>query len=243
MSFGSNVHGTGRGGSRPVHTPPTRKTPEHGRPDAAHTPTVLADKKGQRELGDTKSKDVFKHTSHNGTRVTANTTGSYLKVEGGAKVHRSHDGLVADLKLKIDANAIRAGTEVSRTFTVTHGDDRIDMKVKLGAETKVGADGELRLRLNLTPKNPSFNAGGEGFAGARGTLAGTIKVAVNDNKVLGSDIKINMGVGVGAAASLEGSLTHFKAKAFAAVGAGVGMELDGRAYTSNIVRATWDLAH
>jgi hypothetical protein len=174
---------------------------------------------------------------------SVSVTGPNAVFQGGAKVNVSKDGMTVEIGGKIDATALKANGELEQTFTIRKGNDRIDVKVKLGLEGKIGADGEIKLKLNLNPRNPKVEVGASGFAGAKATLSGNIDVAVNNKAVVGTEAKVSLGLGVGGELGFKGSLTGFEAKAYSAVGVGVGVELEGKVYAGNLVRSAIELAN
>ncbi|AKQ63189.1 Circumsporozoite protein [Myxococcus hansupus] len=175
-------------------------------------------------------------TGPGGIQTDAYFQGPSLKVEGGASAKASLKGIDIDLNLKIDANLVKAGASATKEFKVRVQGEDITIKVKLGADGQVGANGELKLKLNVGKDGVQVKVGAEGFAGAKGSLSGNIEVGVNGRNVANADAKVTFAAGAMAGAEFEAGLTHFKAKAYAAVGVGVGVELAGKVNAGNLLR-------
>jgi hypothetical protein len=90
------------------------------------------------------------------------------------------------------------------------------------------------------------SAGAEGFAGAKGTLTGEITTTINGNEVAKGSLGVTAAAGAMAGAEFEAGLTHFKAKAYAAVGVGMGIDISGEVNAGNLAKevpgllTTWD---
>ncbi|XXF77464.1 hypothetical protein P2318_31085 [Myxococcaceae bacterium GXIMD 01537] len=204
------------------------------------------DVKGSQTLWEAKSPALKKEWGAKEKKVTgqgpggieteASFQGPSFSIEGNASAKASLSGIDVDLNLKIDANLIKAGASVTKEFKFKVQGEEISVKLKLGADGQVGANGELKLKLHLGKDGVSVSAGAEGFAGAKGSLSGNLDVAVNGDKVMSGEAKVTLAAGAMAGAEFEAGLDHFKAKAYAAVGVGVGFELSGNVNYGNIAK-------
>jgi hypothetical protein len=180
-------------------------------------------------------------------QYSGKVTAGGIKSTSSASIQLSKDGLSIEASLKIDANVLRAQGEVERTFTInkqingkTH---RYDVKVKLAGEGSIGSDGEIKVKIDLA-KGKSAGAGVTlaGFAGAKASLTGTISVAQNHMELANTSAKMEIGMGVGAEASLRVGATSFEASGKIYGGPGGGFELAGSIKPSNVARALAQIA-
>lgn len=176
-------------------------------------------------------------------------TGPTIKSTSSGKVQVSKDGLSIEASLKIDATALAATGEASRTLTINQNingkNHRFDVKVNLKGEGTIGADGELKLKLNLKPtklKESGVSVEAAGFAGAKTSLTGSISVAMNHRELANVGGKMEIGIGAGAGGSFQLGLTSFKASGKVYGGPGGGFELAGSLKASNIVNAARQIA-
>lgn len=178
------------------------------------------------------------------TSLSAQATGPHAEVKYAAKAGVGKDGLYADVSLKVDAQAAKGHVELNHTIEVQKGNDKIKVQLKGKLEGNIGADGELKLRVNISPKGPpTLEVGASGFAGARARLSGTMGVSVNDNKVAEGRLSGTLGLGAGGevGAKFNPFNGEFSAKAYGAVGVGVGASLEGKVYYGNTMNAIRDL--
>lgn len=178
----------------------------------------------------------------NGFKAETYANGPSFEMTGGMSARKSGMGLDVDVNLKVDANLLKAGASIEREFKVRVNGEDVSVKVKLGADAQVGINGEIKLRLHVGKDGISMQAGAEGFAGARGSLSGSLEVKVNDKKVLGGELKLTAAAGAMAGAEFEMGHGKFKAKAYAAVGVGMGVELTGTYAGLQIAKAAGGLA-
>ena len=171
-----------------------------------------------------------------GVKTDAYFQGPSFKMEGSAGAKQSGFGVDVDVSLKIDANLFKAGASAEKEFKFKVGGEEVSVKVKLGAEGQVGINGELKLKLHVGKDGISIQAGAEGFAGAKGTLSGTIEAKINGNEVGAGEIKLTASAGVAAGAEFEAGLTHFRTKAYLAVGVGLGIEISGKVNAANLAK-------
>jgi hypothetical protein len=180
------------------------------------------------------------------TTLSAQATGPYAEVKYAAKAGVNQDGLYADVSLKVDAQAVKGQVELNHTVEVKKGNDTIKVHLKGKLEGNIGADGELKLRINVSPKAPpSIEVGASGFAGAKAKLSGTVGVSVNDKMVAEGELSGTLGVGAGGEASAKMNFLtgEFSAKAYGAVGVGFGASLEGKVYYGNTISAIRDLTN
>lgn len=177
-----------------------------------------------------------------GFKAETYVNGPSFEMTGGMSARKSGMGLDVDVNLKVDANLLKAGASIEREFKVKVNGEEVAVKVKLGADAQVGINGEVKLRLHIGKDGVSLQAGAEGFAGARGSLSGSLEVKVNDKKVLGGELKLTAAAGAMAGAEFEMGNGKFKAKAYAAVGVGMGVELTGTYAGLQIAKAAGGLA-
>lgn len=178
----------------------------------------------------------FEGTAPVGVKTDAYYQGPSFKMEGSASAKKAGFGVDIDVSLKIDANLFKAGASAEKEFKFKVGGEDVSVKVKLGAEGQVGINGELKLKLHVGKDGISVQAGAEGFAGAKGTLSGTIEANINGKQVGAGDIRLTAAAGVAAGAEFEAGLTHFRTKAYLAVGVGLGVEISGRVNAANLAR-------
>jgi len=176
-----------------------------------------------------------------GVKAETYVNGPSFEMTGGMSARRKGMGLDVDVNLKVDANLLKAGASIEREFKVKVNGEDVSVKVKLGADAQVGINGEIKLRLHIGKDGISMQAGAEGFAGARGSLSGSLEVKVNDKKVLGGELKLTAAAGAMAGAEFEMGHGKFKAKAYAAVGVGMGVELTGTYAGLQIAKAAGGL--
>lgn len=163
-----------------------------------------------------------------GMDVTGTASGPKFKVTGNADFKRVGTlGAEIDLDLNIKAEAGRAGLSTKKEFKFTVGGEEVSVKLDLSAEVMAGINGDVHLKLYVGKDGVRLNVGGEGFAGARGTLSGTLGVDVNGKSLAQADLKLQAFIGAAAGMDIDWSLKEFRAKAYAAVGAGFGVELHG----------------
>ncbi|MBE2248761.1 MAG: hypothetical protein IAE78_04360 [Myxococcus sp.] len=177
-----------------------------------------------------------------GVKAETYVNGPSFEMTGGMSARKNGWGLDVDVNLKVDANLLKAGASIEREFKVKVNGEEVAVKVKLGADAQVGINGEVKLRLHVGKDGVSLQAGAEGFAGARGSLSGSLDVSVNGKKVLGGELKLTAAAGAMAGAEFEAGNGKFKAKAYAAVGVGMGVELTGTYSGGQIAKAAGGLA-
>lgn len=182
------------------------------------------------------------HDLGNGVKAETYVNGPSFEMTGGMSARKNGWGLDVDVNLKVDANLLKAGASIEREFKVKVNGEDVSVKVKLGADAQVGINGEIKLRLHVGKDGVSLQAGAEGFAGARGSLSGSLELKVNDKKLLGGELKLTAAAGAMAGAEFEAGNGKFKAKAYAAVGVGMGVELTGTYAGLQIGKAAGGLA-
>lgn len=184
-----------------------------------------------------------------GGGVTANgfVEGPSFELKGSASVqNQGWSGFDVNVDLKIEANLLKAGGSVEKEFKFKVNGEDVAVKIKLGAEGQVGIDGSVQLKLHVGKDGVSVSAGAEGFAGAKGSLAGEITTSINGNEVAKGKLGITAAAGAMAGVEFEAGLTHFKTKAYAAVGVGVGIEVSGEVKADKLAKeipgllTTWD---
>jgi hypothetical protein len=182
-----------------------------------------------------------------GVDVSGKVTGPSFKVDGEANIQaKGLKGVDINVKLEVEANLIKAEGAAEKEFKFKVNGEDISVKVKLGAEGNVGIDGSINLKVHVGKDGVSVTAGAEGFAGAKGSLSGEITTTINGNQVAKGKIGVTAAAGAMAGAEIEAGLTHFKAKAYAAVGVGVGFDIQGDVNAGNLARevpgllTTWD---
>jgi len=197
--------------------------------------TLVEGKKTLAEAGDT---EHHVGTEKGGVKLDAYYQGPSFKMDGEASLTKKDFGVDIDVKLKVDANLIKGGASAEKEFKFKVNGEDVTVKVKLGADGQVGVNGELKLKFHVGKDGVSVSAGAEGFIGAKGSLAGSLSVDINGKEAASGEIKLTVAAGAMAGAEFEAGLTHFKAKAYAAVGVGVGIEISGNVNAGNIARST-----
>ena len=225
-------------------------TTQAGSTSPKGTSTLLTTKgKDAKPLYEAGGKPLVKGegTLPGGVKVQGQVTGPSFKVDGEAKLdNKGLKGVDLNLKLEVEANLIKAEGSAEKEFKFKVNGEEISVKVKLGAEGNVGIDGSINLKVHLGRDGVSVTAGAEGFAGAKGSLSGTITTSINGNEVAKGKLGVTAAAGAMAGAEFEAGLTHFKAKAYAAVGVGVGFDISGDVNAGNLARevpgllTTWD---
>ncbi len=196
---------------------------------------VLAEKEKSLFEGGAKEKRVEGNLP-GGVKGEAYFQGPSFKMEGSASAKQAGFGVDVDVSLKIDANLFKAGASAEKEFKFKVGGEDVSVKVNLGAEGQVGINGELKLKLHVGKDGISIQAGADGFAGAKGSLSGSIKASINGNEVGAGEIKLTAAAGVAAGAEFEAGLTHFRTKAYLAVGVGLGVEISGKVNAANLAK-------
>lgn len=188
-----------------------------------------------------------KGTGPGGIDYNAYAEGPSFSLEGKANIETNGlSGIDINLDLKVEANLFKAGASAEKTFKFKVNGEDIEVKVDLKAEGAVGIDGSLKLNLHVGKDGISVSAGAEGFAGAKGTLSGGITTTINGKEVAKGSLGVTAAAGAMAGAEFEAGLTHFKAKAYAAVGVGVGIDIAGEVNAGNLLKeipgllTTWD---
>lgn len=171
-----------------------------------------------------------------GTQVDAYVQGPSFDVDGTASAQLAGGNFEVDIDLKIDANLVEAGATVTRDINFRFQGEDFSVRVTLGADGQIGANGELQIKLSVGRDGVTASLGAEGFVGARGSLSGSIDVSANGRDLVSTDASVTFAAGAMAGASLDLGLTHFEARAYAAVGAGVGVELAGTLHARNVAR-------
>ena len=173
--------------------------------------------------------------------------GPSFELKGSASVqNKGLSGFDVNVDLKVEANLLKAGGSVEKEFKFKVNGEDVAVKVKLGADTQVGIDGSVKLKLHVGKDGVSVSAGAEGFAGAKGSLSGEISTTINGNEVAKGKLGITAAAGAMAGVEFEAGLTHFKTKAYAAVGVGVGIEVSGEVKADKLAKeipgllTTWD---
>lgn len=186
-------------------------------------------------------------TGPGGIDYNAYAEGPSFSLEGKANIEtKGLSGIDINIDLKVEANLFKAGASAEKTFKFNVNGEDIEVKVDLKAEGAVGIDGSLKLKLHVGKDGVSVSAGAEGFAGAKGTLSGGITTTINGNEVAKGSLGVTAAAGAMAGAEFEAGLTHFKAKAYAAVGVGVGIDISGKVNAGNLLKeipgllTTWD---
>lgn len=187
-------------------------------------------------------------TGPGGVELDASVNGPRLTLEGRADAKVGLSGV--DVKLEVDVNATlaEAGAGARRTFTVeVPGGERFDITVDLRADGMVGADGKLKIDLNIGPGGVTLKAGAEGFLGARAGLTGGITVSHEGRQVLQGSATLNGTAGIGGKAeanlSFRGGNVEFNAGAEATAGLGLGFEVDGSLNAKNAARAALEVTN
>jgi hypothetical protein len=188
-----------------------------------------------------------KHKGAGGVDYSGKVTGPSFKMDGEANIQaKGLKGVDINVKLEVEANLIKAEGAAEKEFKFKVNGEDVSVKVKLGAEGNVGIDGSINLKVHVGKDGVSVTAGAEGFAGAKGSLSGEITTTINGNQVAKGKIGVTAAAGAMAGAEIEAGLTHFKAKAYAAVGVGVGFDIQGDVNAGNLAReipgmlTTWD---
>jgi hypothetical protein len=207
--------------------------------------TTLVEKKGTYEATAGKVETTGKGPG--GVDYKAYAQGPTFKVDGTANAEmKGWSGVDLNVNVKVEANLFKAGASAEKEFKFKVNGEDISVKVKLGAEGQVGMDGTLKLKLHVGKDGVSVSAGAEGFAGAKGSLSGEITTSVNGKEVAKGKLGVTAAAGAMAGAEFEAGLTSFKAKAYAAVGVGMGIEVSGNVNAGNLAReipgllTTWD---
>lgn len=188
-----------------------------------------------------------KGTGPGGIDYNAYAQGPSFTLEGKANVEaKGWSGIDVNIDLKVEANLFKAGASAEKTFKFEVNGEQVEVKVDLKAEGAVGIDGSLKLKLHVGKDGISVSAGAEGFAGAKGSLTGSITTKINGNEVAKGSLGVTAAAGAMAGAEFEAGFTHFKAKAYAAVGVGVGIDISGEVNAGNLASevpgllTTWD---
>lgn len=188
-----------------------------------------------------------KGTGPGGVELNAYAQGPSFTMEGKANVEaKGWSGVDVNIDLKIEANLFKAGASAEKTFKFKVNGEDVEVKIDLKAEGAVGIDGSLKLKLHVGRDGISVSAGAEGFAGAKGTLSGSITTKINGQEVAKGSLGVTAAAGAMAGAEFEAGFTHFKAKAYAAVGVGVGIDISGEVNAGNLAKqvpgllTTWD---
>jgi hypothetical protein len=142
----------------------------------------------------------------------------------------------AEVSLEFEASLLKAGAGIKQTFKVKVDGEDVEIALDLSADIVLGLKGELKLGITIGPNGPSVSVKGDVFAGAKGSLTGSIGVKVGGDEVFKGSVKLEAGFGAGAGASFEGSMQKFTAKAYAYVGVGVGLEVKGSVNVENIIK-------
>jgi hypothetical protein len=171
-----------------------------------------------------------------GTTVDAFVEKPKFSVDARASAGLSRHGFHVDLGLKIDATAVKAGAGITKDVHFQFQGEDFKVRVRLGAETQVGANGEVKIRLNVGPKGVSADLGAEGFAGAKGSLTADIQLSANGKELASLGTKVTAMAGVAAGVKADVGFDHFSAKAYFSAGVGVGVETKGKANWGNIAK-------
>lgn len=214
------------------------------------TTTLLTTKKPDaKPIYENKGDPLLKgeRTLKGGIDVKGEVTGPSFKFDGEANVQaKGLKGVDINLKLEVEANLIKAEGSAEKEFKFKVNGEDVSVKVKLGAEGNVGIDGSINLKVHVGKDGVSVTAGAEGFAGAKGSLSGQITTSINGKEVAKGKLGVTAAAGAMAGAEIEAGFTHFKAKAYAAVGVGVGFDISGNVNAGNLAKevpgllTTWD---
>lgn len=211
----------------------TGGTKDKVKDNVKNAPVTLADgKKNLVTAGDTEHH--VGGVGPGGVKTDAYVQGPSFKMDAGAKASISTKGFDVDVNLKVDANAVKAGASVEKEIHLKVQGEDVAVKVKLGADAQVGANGELKIKLHIGPNGVSADLGAEGFAGAKGSLKGSIEVDGNGKKLASAELGVTLAAGVAGGAKFEAGLDHFKASAYLVAGVGVGMDVKGSVDYGNI---------
>ena len=144
------------------------------------------------------------------------------------------------VKVDIKATLAEAGTKATKTFYAQNGNDVYKVELSLEALAKIGADGVVDLKLSIGKDGVNIQAKADAFAGAKASLTGGIKVSYNNLELVSGKIGIEFRAGAGAGASAKASykngILDFQAKAYATVGLGMGVTIEGKVNAGNIVK-------
>jgi hypothetical protein len=182
-----------------------------------------------------------------GVNLKGYAEGPSFKLEGKANAEaKGLSGVDVNVDVKIEANLLKAGGSAEKEFKFKVNGEDIAVKINLEAKGQVGMDGSLKLKLHVGKDGVSVSAGAEGFAGAKGSLTGEITTSINGKDVAKGSLGVTAAAGAMAGAEFEAGLTHFKAKAYAAVGVGMGIDISGEVNAGNLAKevpgllTTWD---
>lgn len=181
-----------------------------------------------------------------GVKAEGSIEGPKFSMSGDASGSVSTSGLDVDVNLKIDANLVSASGSVSKEFKFDVNGEEVKLKLELGANGNVGINGELKLKLHIgTDGKVSLTASGDGFAGARGSLSGTMSLSVNNQEIASGNVSVGASIGAGAGAYGEASYkdgqVKFRAGAYASIGAGISADVAGTVNLKNLAGQSWGL--
>jgi hypothetical protein len=168
-----------------------------------------------------------------GVEVQGELSGPQVRIGATADATVNTSGVDVEVKVAVDATLAQAGASGTVTVPVDlPGGEQLDVTVQVGAEGKVGATGELNVKVHLgADGNPQVSVSGEGFAGIQGSLTGGVVVSHEGTPIVEGSVAVTGTVGAAASADASVSVTDtgfsFHAKGQLAVGAGWGVEVNG----------------
>jgi hypothetical protein len=176
-----------------------------------------------------------------GIQAEAYARGPSFSVNGNADAQVSRNGIDVNLSVDINATLAEAGANATRTFRVDVAGEQLDITVDLAAQGRVGADGRLNLNLHIgTDGRVAVNAGAEGFAGARGSITGGVRVQHEGRELASGSLELSGSAGVSGNAHLNVGLSNgrltFDVGAEATAGVGFGVQANGSVHGGNSAR-------
>lgn len=176
-----------------------------------------------------------------GVEAEAFARGPRLDFRGQAEASVSRSGIDVELSLDVNATLLEAGANGRVRIPVEVSGETMIIEVDLQAEGVVGARGRLELDLHIgTNGRVSIHAGGEGFAGARAGLTGSVSVEHEGRKVVSGSLEVSASAGVAASGTLDIDLSRsgveFQVGGELTGGVGFGVETRGSVDAGNVAR-------
>ena len=177
-----------------------------------------------------------------GVQVRAEASGPSLDVTGRASQRVGPNGADLNIDLGVAARVGSASASAQRDYHFNVNGEDVRVRVNLAANGAIGADGQLHLNVHAGRDGVSVRGEATGFAGARGTLTGSVDVAVNGRHVADAELSASAIAGVAGQAQFQLGLDGFHASAGAAAGVGFGVDVRGRWDAGALIAAAPGLA-
>lgn len=189
-------------------------------------------------------------TAHTQTSLDAKVAGPSAAYSVTAAGTFEGGDLSVDVHLHLSADALSAGAGAKTKVEFEVEGKPFQLELSAEALAKIGADGDLDLKLLVGKDGLAVHAAGSIFLGAKGTLGLKIELKTKNEHGAFDDLasaegKVTFAAGVGAAAYFDAGLNNgrinYKAGTNVTVGLGGGVAIEGAVDPINMAKVSAEL--